>query len=209
MNVSLTGFPVSRTPEHDQVVRILPSVTGKPQRGTLLQLWPQISVRRVVIVNGHPDPAPDRFCAALCESYAAGARAGGLAVTRLNVADSDSETSLRDARSANRIVIVYPLWLDRPPVSVTSFFEKAAAMPERPRQRARVIVTMDMPAFMHRALLAREDVPVRFAGAIALPGLPHAETILIGTVASMTAAQRAQWLSVVRDMGGERRVSAH
>jgi putative NADPH-quinone reductase len=209
MNVSLTGFPVARTPEHERVVRILPGVTGKAQRGTLLQLWPRISVRQVVVVNGHPDPAPDRFCAALCEAYAAGARASGLAVTRLNIAGDACDAALRDARSAHRIVIVYPLWLDRPPVSVTSFFEKAAAIPARPRQSARVIVTMDMPAFMHRALLVREEAPARFAGAIALPGLPHAEPIFIGTVASMTAAQRAHWLSLIRDMGGERRVSAH
>jgi len=128
---------------------------------------------------------------------------------RVDIAGSESDAVLQDVRSANRVVIVYPLWLDGPPVSVRSFFEKVARFPARPGQRARVVVTMDMPAFMHRALLSREGDPARLAGALALPGLSHAESTFIGTVATMTETQRAQWLSLIRDIGGEKRRGAH
>jgi len=42
--------------------------------------------RRILIVQGHPDPAGGHFCHALADAYAAGATAGGHEVERLEVA---------------------------------------------------------------------------------------------------------------------------
>ena len=33
--------------------------------------------RHILVVNGHPDPAPERFCAALCDAYEEGAVEAG------------------------------------------------------------------------------------------------------------------------------------
>jgi len=30
-----------------------------------------------LLVNGHPDPSPERFCSALCDAYEDGARKAG------------------------------------------------------------------------------------------------------------------------------------
>jgi putative NADPH-quinone reductase len=42
-----------------------------------------IMARRVAIIQGHPDPAGDRFCHALADAYAAGAEAVAVEVTAL------------------------------------------------------------------------------------------------------------------------------
>ena len=45
--------------------------------------------RRVVVIQGHPDPDPNRFCRALADAYAAGAMAAGHPVRRIEVAQLD------------------------------------------------------------------------------------------------------------------------
>ena len=44
---------------------------------------------RILIVNGHPDPRPATFCAALAAAYAAGAAAGGHEVRRIDIGTLD------------------------------------------------------------------------------------------------------------------------
>ena len=44
---------------------------------------------RIVVIQGHPDPSPERFCRALGEAYAAGAREGGHNVEIVDVAALD------------------------------------------------------------------------------------------------------------------------
>lgn len=99
-------------------------------------------VRRVLIVNGHPDPSPKRFCAALCEAYAAGARAAGREVRRLDVAALDLP-AIRGAEDfiggpltpdvqraqagvawADHVVFVHPLWLGAAPALFKTFCEQ-------------------------------------------------------------------------------------
>ena len=45
--------------------------------------------RRILLINGHPDPRPERLCAGLAEAYGAGALAAGHEVRRLNVGRFD------------------------------------------------------------------------------------------------------------------------
>lgn len=44
---------------------------------------------RTLVIDGHPDPAPERFCHALAAAYAEGATATGRAVRRIEVARLD------------------------------------------------------------------------------------------------------------------------
>lgn len=46
--------------------------------------------KKVVIIDGHPDPSPDRFCHALADAYGDGAMAAGADVTRVDVAQQDA-----------------------------------------------------------------------------------------------------------------------
>jgi putative NADPH-quinone reductase len=98
--------------------------------------------RRVLIIVGHPDPNPDRFCRRLAEAYAGGARAAGHELRWIDLAAIDfpmlrtSEEfkhgplpeSLRPAADAiawaEHIVFVFPLWLGTMPALLKAFLEQ-------------------------------------------------------------------------------------
>jgi putative NADPH-quinone reductase len=97
---------------------------------------------RIVLVDAHPDPDPARYCHALCDSYAEGARAGGHDVERIDLAElslpplvtrEDWEhgappVAIRAAqekiRAADHLVIVFPLWLGDMPAMLKAFLEQ-------------------------------------------------------------------------------------
>jgi putative NADPH-quinone reductase len=97
---------------------------------------------RIVIIEGHPDPRPERLCHALAEAYAAGAAEAGHEVVRIRVAQLDF-TLLRSKNefdhgtvpaalkvgqqaigAADHLVIVYPLWLGTMPALLKGFLEQ-------------------------------------------------------------------------------------
>jgi putative NADPH-quinone reductase len=100
--------------------------------------------RRIALIQGHPDPHPERFVRALAQAYRDGARSGGHEVRVVDVttldfpvlrerADWESGTApsgLRDAQEAIRwaehIVILFPLWLGGMPALLKAFLEQIA-----------------------------------------------------------------------------------
>ena len=97
---------------------------------------------RVVIIQGHPDPAGRHLCHGLADAYAEGATAAGNTVSRIDLAKleipvlrSQAEfesgsmpSSLNAARdaivAADHIVLVFPLWLGTMPALVKAFLEQ-------------------------------------------------------------------------------------
>ena len=98
--------------------------------------------RRILIVNGHPDPAGGHFDHALAQAYAEAAEAAGhsvrhLAIARLDIPvlrnkhdfENDSPPAdIRDAQQAllesDHLVLVYPLWLGTMPGLLKLFLEQ-------------------------------------------------------------------------------------
>lgn len=98
--------------------------------------------RTIAIIQGHPDPAADRFCHALADAYAAGAAEAGHEVRRIEVArldfpllrtEADFETGApppaiqaaqADILWAQHLVFVYPLWLGTMPALLKGFLEQ-------------------------------------------------------------------------------------
>lgn len=98
--------------------------------------------RRILIIQGHPDPAGGHFGHALAGAYAIGATAAGHAVRRVNVAaldfpllqtQADWNTGpvpegLRNAQAdiawADHLAIFFPLWLGTMPARLKGFFEQ-------------------------------------------------------------------------------------
>ncbi len=98
--------------------------------------------RRIVVLHGHPDPAPSRLGAALGAAYAEAARAAGHDVREIRVAALDfpflrtSEewnhgplpAGLRAAQEdigwAEHLVIIFPLWTGTLPAYLKGFFEQ-------------------------------------------------------------------------------------
>lgn len=97
--------------------------------------------RRIVIIQGHPDPQGHHLCHALADAYAKGAEAAGQQVQRIEIAQLDfallrtkeefnsgSPPSIlqpaQDAiANADHLVIIYPLWLGSMPALLKGFLE--------------------------------------------------------------------------------------
>jgi putative NADPH-quinone reductase len=98
--------------------------------------------RRILILDGHPDPSPDRFVHALADAYREGAEQGRHEVRTIRVADvefpllrtrSDYEKGepaepVRRCQAvfdwANHVVILYPLWLGSMPALLKGLLEQ-------------------------------------------------------------------------------------
>jgi putative NADPH-quinone reductase len=98
--------------------------------------------RRILVVNGHPDPDPGRFCAALAAAYAQAARGAGHTVEELALAGLDfpllrskadyergeAPAGLRASqealRAADHLVLVFPLWLGTLPALTKGWLEQ-------------------------------------------------------------------------------------
>src|ERR1043165_5687274 len=97
--------------------------------------------RRILIIQGHPDPRGGHFGHALADAYAKAAAAAGHTVQRLEVAQLDF-AMLRDQADwegpppaalgqsqamiawAEHIVLVFPLWLGTMPALLKAFLEQ-------------------------------------------------------------------------------------
>jgi len=170
-------------------------------------------MKRLLVINGHPDPRPERFCNALSDAYARGAGTAGWQTRRLNAGNlplSAMEGSACDAATddcvletrgdidwSNRLAIVFPLWFEQPPETLCALLGNLID-PAR-RRRAHIIVTMEMPAFAYRSLL-RAGAPGGASG-LALPGVIAEEPVLIGCVNTISREQRRAWLEMVRRYG--------
>ncbi|MGB8819209.1 MAG: NAD(P)H-dependent oxidoreductase [Rhizobiaceae bacterium] len=100
--------------------------------------------KRILLIIGHPDSDPGRFCRALAKAYEAGARQGGHEVRVVDVAAlefpllrSTSEFNagsvpggLKSASEsilwAQHIVFIFPLWLGTMPALLKAFLEQVA-----------------------------------------------------------------------------------
>ncbi|MBX3620659.1 MAG: NAD(P)H-dependent oxidoreductase [Rhizobacter sp.] len=101
-------------------------------------------IKRILIIQGHPDAGAAHFCHALATAYADGARAAGHSVQTLDVARLDFPLlrskaewdsgplppALKPAQEAIRwaehIVFFFPLWLGGMPALLKGFLEQVA-----------------------------------------------------------------------------------
>lgn len=99
---------------------------------------------RIVIIVGHPDPAPERLCNALAKAYEDGGRSAGHEVAKAHIGLIDfpmlrtrddwtkgletTPASLRAvqdaALNADHFLIIYPLWLGTMPGLLKGFLEQ-------------------------------------------------------------------------------------
>lgn len=100
--------------------------------------------RRVLLIQGHPDPGGGHLCHALSDAYAAGAKSAGHSVRSLQVASlnfpllgskqdwekGNLPVSLKPAQDdvawAQHVVLFFPLWLGDMPALLKGFLEQIA-----------------------------------------------------------------------------------
>lgn len=186
---------------------------------------------KVLVINGHPDPSPDRLCASLAEAYAEGAAAGGAAVRRLAIGDLDFPVlrtaaefaapapagvirqAQEDIAWANHVVIVHPLWLGGEPALLKAFLEQVlrygfALDADHKRLRGllkgrsiRLIVTMGMPAIAYRLAFGGPGLKALLPATFFLAGFWPIRTTLLGGVGGASQARRGAWMKRMRQLG--------
>jgi putative NADPH-quinone reductase len=98
--------------------------------------------KRIVIIDGHPDPYGRRLCHRLAEAYASGAANSGHEIRRIDIRsleypllrtreNFDHSTPPKNIAAAqvsimwaNHIVIIYPLWLGTMPALLKGLLEQ-------------------------------------------------------------------------------------
>lgn len=189
------------------------------------------SGKRILVINGHPDPAATHLCAALAEAYVRGATAAGLEVSRLDVGALDFPLvrSLEDYKSgvvtedmaraqeavkhAQHLVFVFPIWFGSPPALLKGFFEQllrygfswsspqAAMSSVLTGKSARLIVTMGMPTPVFRYLLGGHGLGALEKGLFLVTGVGPVRHTLLGGAQGDAPATKARWLAMAEDLG--------
>jgi putative NADPH-quinone reductase len=185
--------------------------------------------KRVLVINGHPDPRPERFCAALSSAYADAAQSAGCDVRRLDIGSSalpfdhaaggTDQTVIGEISGmleriwwAHRLFVVYPMWFEGPPPRLSYLLNALARRrkwvdgpdpavgPGRDDRLARVVVTSSLPALLYRETFPVEEKPMN-SHSISLPGLRIEHATLIGSVDSISAEDRLRWLDKMSSLG--------
>jgi len=198
------------------------------------------NTRRIVILQGHPDPEGGHFCHALAQAYAKGATEAGHEIQVVSIAtlafpllrsrkDQRGEVPAAIAAAqaaltrADHVVLIYPVWNGGAPALVKGFFEQVfrpafifpdSAANERlgffsyytqrkalKGKTARVVITMQMPAFVYRWIFH----PHPEKNTLRVSGIGPVRESLIGLVESPDGRRREQWLRKLHALGREGR----
>lgn len=191
-----------------------------------------MEARRILIINGHPDAAPTRLCAALAEAYARGALACGHEVRRVCLGSLDvpllaSQAEFDTAPPAHivgiqsdlcwaeHLVLVFPLWLGGAPAKLKALLEQLMrqgfgfqsdnkGMSARLSGRsARLIVTMGMPAAMYRLYFGAQGVRSVERGILRMTGMKPVRDTFLGGVATAGPARLRAWLDRIEKLGAQ------
>ena len=196
--------------------------------------------KRIVIIQGHPDPEGQHYCCALAAAYAQGAAEAGHTIHNLDVAKLEfpflrsrddqhgaPPNAIEQAQAAiahaDHVVMIYPVWNGGAPAMLKAFLEQtfrpAFIFPSAPAGKplgflsyytqrgglkgktARIIATMQMPAFVYRWYFR----PHPERNTLRLSGLSPIRESLIGSVESPNGSGRKRALQTLVRFGREAR----
>jgi putative NADPH-quinone reductase len=188
--------------------------------------------KHILIVQGHPDASVQHFCHALGRAYEQGAMSAGHTVESIDLGRLDfpilrskrdwdegaAPQNLRQVqaslKSADHLVIIYPLWLGGMPALLKGFLEQVlrpdigfsvdgAVTRGRPLagRSARIVVTMGMPAFVYRWYFGAHTLKALRRNILGFLGVSPVRETLVGTIESLDERRRDAWVSRLHRMG--------
>lgn len=187
--------------------------------------------QKILIIDGHPDPARDHFCHALADAYVDGALSSGKETRLITVAETPVEflrtaadfaaapkavhilSAQSDIEWADHLVLIFPLWLGGAPALLRAFLEQTARgkffattdgvgiKSNFKGKSARVIVTMGMPAALYRLLFRAHGVKAILHGVLGFAGFGPMRTTLYGAIGRVAAQRQRARLEAVRVLG--------
>jgi putative NADPH-quinone reductase len=179
--------------------------------------------RRILVIDGHPDPDRARFVHALADRYAEGATAWEHEVRRIDLATTEipvlrsrrewsnglPSPAIADAQAsiawADHIVFLYPLWLGDVPALFKAFLEQVMrpgfAVDEQGQlgggrlrgKSATVVVTMGMPAAFYSLWFRSHSVKSLERNILKFVGISPVHHVLLGGVEG-NPKKRERWL---------------
>lgn len=189
-----------------------------------------IAERRLLIIDGHPDPDRARLTHALAHAYVEGAHEAGLLTRMITLADIEFSVlrtpadfdqapqtpSILSARAdvewATHIVIIFPIWLGSAPAYLRAFLEQVARADflatvsargwsmKLKGKSARLIATMGMPAIMYRLMFGAFGVRSIARSVLGFAGVGPVRITLFGGGGGENNSA-ARWLRKARELG--------
>jgi putative NADPH-quinone reductase len=186
-------------------------------------------VKRILLIQGHPDPAGGHFGHALADAYARGAARAGHEIEKLEVAGMDfpllrtkSEfeqsppcpvirAAQRSLENAEHVVIFFPLWLGGMPALLKGFleqllrpgfaFDMSGPLKRKLKGRsARIVVTMGMPSFVFRWYFSAHGLKALTRSILGFCGFRPIATNIVGNVEGAAEGRHA-WLAKMDAFG--------
>lgn len=187
-------------------------------------------MRKIVILNGHPNPTS--FNVGLVEAYAKGAQANGASVKIITIGHLVFDPNLRfgyqkrmelepdlvqaidDIKWADHLVWIHPVWWGGLPALMKGFIDRTflPGITYQYRENsmlwdkllkgktAHIITTLDQPGWYYRLMYGRPSVNQLKKATLQFCGISKVEVTYIGIVRQSTLLQREKWLKRVEKL---------
>ncbi len=190
-----------------------------------------MAMKKVLIINGHPDKESFNF--ALAEAYRKGAEESGTEIKEINIRElnfnpnlqfgyrqrMELEPDLLEAQSkikwADHLVWIYPVWWGSVPALMKGFLDRVLlpgfAYNKRENslwwdkcltgKTARIICTLDQPAWYYRLFNGSPSHTMMKNLTLNFVGIKKVRITTIGPIRLSKEKYRAKWLQRVKGLG--------
>ncbi|MCC9070812.1 NAD(P)H-dependent oxidoreductase [Flavobacterium sp. F-65] len=188
-------------------------------------------MKKILIINGHPNPASFNF--ALAEAYKKGALATNAKVETITIADlkfnpnlqfgyqkrTELEPDLLESwekiKRADHLVWIHPVWWGGLPAITKGFLDRLflPGMAFQYRENsifwdkllkgktAHIITTLDQPGWYYRLFFGRPSVNQLRKSTLEFCGVKPVKVSYIGVIKTAKSDQREKWLTKVYNFG--------
>lgn len=188
-------------------------------------------MKKILIINGHPNPESFNF--GIAESYKNGAIASGAQVETIVIADlnfnpnlkfgyqkrTELEADLLDSwekiKKADHLVWIHPVWWGGLPAITKGFIDRLflPGMAFQYRENsvwwdkllkgktAHIITTLDQPGWYYRLFFGRPSVNQLKKSTLEFCGIKPVKVSYVGIIKTSDENQRKKWLEKVYNFG--------
>lgn len=188
-------------------------------------------MKKIVIINGHPNPASFNF--AIAQSYLKGAIESKAQVETITIAELQFNPNLQfgytkrielepdllesweKIKRADHLVWIHPIWWGGLPAITKGFIDRlflpGMAFQHRENsvwwdkllkgKTAHIITTLDQPSWYYRLFYARPSVNQLKKTVLEFCGIQPVKVSYIGIIKTADEKQREKWLKKVFDFG--------
>lgn len=193
--------------------------------------------KRILIIQGHPGRDDSHFCHGLAQAYQAAAIEAGHEVDHVEIARLDFPllrnerewqeegvapdilAAQQKIRTAEHLVILFPLWMGTMPALLKGFLEQVLrpgfAFDQQAREglggrllkgrSARVIITMGMPGPVYRWFFGAHGYRNLKRNILKFCGIAPVRHCFVGLAGAKDDAGRRKWLERVRKLAQQGR----